>query len=53
MSDFLDAIVSGEQLRTTLHDGLRAVRLVEAIERSYVTDRSVAIAPRTDDQPDG
>jgi predicted dehydrogenase len=53
MSDFLDATVSGAPLRTTLSDGLRAVRLVEAIERSYVTDRSVAIAPRTDDQPDG
>jgi predicted dehydrogenase len=53
MADFLDAIVSGAPLRATLQEGVRAVRLVEAIERSYSTDRSVAIASRSDSRSDG
>jgi predicted dehydrogenase len=50
MSDFLDAIRGGAPLRTTLRDGVRAVRLVEAIERSCALDRSVAVeqGPRDD-----
>lgn len=43
MSDFLDAVRGGAPLRTSLRDGVRAVRLVEAIERSCALDRSVAV----------
>lgn len=43
MSDFLDATITGAAPRTSLRDGVRAVRLVEAVERSYALDRSVAV----------
>lgn len=42
-SDFLDAIRGAGVVRTSLREGVRAVRLVEAIERSCALDRAVAV----------
>jgi predicted dehydrogenase len=43
MRDVLAAIRTGTPPRTPLRDGIRAVRLVEAIERSIAEDRAVAV----------
>ena len=44
MRDVLDAVRTGRPPRTPLRDGIRAVRLVEAIERSMATDQAVPVA---------
>lgn len=41
--DVLAAVRTGSAPRTPLRDGIRAVRLVEAIERSIVTDEAVTV----------
>jgi predicted dehydrogenase len=41
--DMLAAVRTGSAPRTPLHDGIRAVRLVEAIERSMTTDEAVPV----------
>ena len=43
--DLLGAIRTGTSPRTSLRDGIRAVRLVEAIERSMADDAAVTVAP--------
>jgi predicted dehydrogenase len=45
MADVLAAIRTGSAPRTPLRDGIRAVRLVEAIERSLAVDEAVPVAP--------
>ncbi len=52
-NDFLDAIDGVGAIRTSLSDGVRAVRLVEAIERSSALDRSVAVGDRIEAPPYG
>ena len=42
--DVLAAVRTGSAPRTPLRDGIRAVRLVEAIERSIATDEAVTVA---------
>ena len=44
MRDVLDAVRTGAAPRTPLSDGIRAVRLVEAIERSMAYDQAVTVA---------
>jgi predicted dehydrogenase len=51
--DFLDAVRGAGTVRTTLQEGVRAVRLVEAIERSCALDRSVSADPGSGDGADG
>ena len=41
--DLLAAVRTGSAPRTPLHDGIRAVSLVEAIERSITTDQAVRV----------
>ena len=41
--DVLAAVRTGSAPRTPLRDGIRAVRLVEAIERSITTDEAVPV----------
>ena len=43
--DVLSAVRTGSPPRTPLRDGIRAVRLVEAIERSMATDEAVPVEP--------
>lgn len=43
MRDVLTAMRTGGSPRTPLRDGIRAVRLVEAIERSIASDQAVSI----------
>ena len=43
MRDVLDAVRTGRPPRTPLRDGVRAVRLVEAIERSMASDETVPV----------
>jgi predicted dehydrogenase len=44
MRDVLDAVRTGNAPRTPLRDGIRAVRLAEAIERSFTSDQAVDVA---------
>jgi predicted dehydrogenase len=44
MRDVIRAIRTGGPLRTPLRDGIRAVRLVEAIEASMASDQAVMVA---------
>ena len=44
MRDVVRAVRAGSPLRTPLRDGVRAVRLVEAIEASMASDQAVTVA---------
>jgi predicted dehydrogenase len=48
MRDVLEAVRTGRPPRTPLRDGIRAVRLVEAIELSMGADRAVSVATHDD-----
>ena len=48
MRDVLAAVHTGRPPRTPLRDGIRAVRLVEAIERSMASDRAVSVVTQDD-----
>lgn len=48
IAEFVKAIVSGEEFHPDFGDGVRAQRVLEAVERSAVERRWIAVTPDTD-----